>query len=659
MLIEGAMAQKKPLVSVVVAIYNQGQLISDAVASVLRQTFTDWELVICDDGSTDNTYAILSKYKELYPDRITLLRNDKNEGVSRARNRAIKKSSGEYIAFLDSDDWWDEKKLEKQVRLFKESLNVGLVFTKASVIGDGNFSKSEILAEESYFKKLCGVDKISKKKLMKENNICFSSIMVLRKAIEMAGYFDEKLLYQVEDWILSLKIIYLFDLSCVSERLTNYRLHKDSYSARFFLKEKMAKESFIQIRCVVFRFMLKNLFIKKASTGILERVLLIASFCASVLEDEIMLFVRKNHRIIKTVRFLKQIAYHLLGFINRIKFSEVPNLLILFVTAKCNSKCKTCFYWKDVNNTKKELELKNIKTIFDTMPKTACVLITGGEPFLRSDIADVLILTANNENILSVSINTNGTMPDKIDYVMRNVLRQRKNPKNYFINISLDGFRPTHNKIRGINCYDQAIETINMISELKRDFDNLYVSAITVISNDNMIEIRDFAKFVFAEVNLDFHYFEIIRGAPRAMEMLKLNKEIVKDLYFNILSIQEMYFKKQGMSNIKTEMAKLYHAQRLQFENFFEGKNWDIQCLAGEKVFVIYENGKFSVCEQRNPIIDIKDFGYDLRKVLKSNIVKGELEKISEEKCFCTHGCFISGSMFPRPRRVKSFARKE
>lgn len=97
--------------SVIIPTYNRAEVVSDAIDSALAQTLTDIEIIVVDDASTDNTEAVLSSYG----DKITYFTHDENQGGSAARNTGIEAASGEYIAFLDSDDTWASKKLERQI----------------------------------------------------------------------------------------------------------------------------------------------------------------------------------------------------------------------------------------------------------------------------------------------------------------------------------------------------------------------------------------------------------------------------------------------------------------------------------------------------------------------------------------------------------------
>ena len=109
-----------PLVSIVTPAYNCADKIGDTINTVLQQSYQQWELLIVDDCSKDNTAAVVEVWTQKDP-RIKLFRQEKNGGASLARNRAIMESSGKYIAFLDGDDMWLPEKLEKQIKFMREN----------------------------------------------------------------------------------------------------------------------------------------------------------------------------------------------------------------------------------------------------------------------------------------------------------------------------------------------------------------------------------------------------------------------------------------------------------------------------------------------------------------------------------------------------------
>ena len=126
-------------VSVIIPTYNREKLISRAIESVLAQVYPVYEIIVVDDGSTDATKSVLApfngKIKYIY---------QKNAGIAEARNRGIKESSGEYIAFLDSDDYWAPEKLAEQVKVLDANPQVGIVFAPMPIVNE----KGEILGRK-------------------------------------------------------------------------------------------------------------------------------------------------------------------------------------------------------------------------------------------------------------------------------------------------------------------------------------------------------------------------------------------------------------------------------------------------------------------------------------------------------------------------------
>ncbi len=123
------MKNKSPKTSVVIPTYNRAKLLPHSIESVLSQTFQDFELIIVDDGSIDKTEKVVKKFQK--KDKRIFYYFQENKGPATTRNVGIKKAKGEYIAFLDSDDMWLSKKLEKQIRIFENSNNneLGCVFS--------------------------------------------------------------------------------------------------------------------------------------------------------------------------------------------------------------------------------------------------------------------------------------------------------------------------------------------------------------------------------------------------------------------------------------------------------------------------------------------------------------------------------------------------
>ncbi len=132
-----------PLVSVVLPTYNRASLLPRAIESVVRQSFCDWEIVVVDDGSTDDTQELLSDYGRRLGERWVSIRQE-NRGSSAARNRGIDACRGRYVAFLDSDDEFAPTKLQRQLEVFELRPEIGFVYSDYSILDRGGANHASV-----------------------------------------------------------------------------------------------------------------------------------------------------------------------------------------------------------------------------------------------------------------------------------------------------------------------------------------------------------------------------------------------------------------------------------------------------------------------------------------------------------------------------------
>jgi glycosyltransferase involved in cell wall biosynthesis len=204
-----------PQVSVIIPTYNGAHLLARAIQSVLGQTFRDFELIVVDDGSTDNTKELVSNIGD---ERVRYIRHEKNRGPSAARNTGIKAANGPYIAFQDSDDEWMPDKLEKQMRAFANAPSeVGVVYSGFWRIKDDQktyIPSSRIEPKDGNVHSL----------LLKSNFIGTPVVLMKRECFEKAGMFDEEL-PMLEDWELWIRISKYYQFKYINEPLvTSYHI---------------------------------------------------------------------------------------------------------------------------------------------------------------------------------------------------------------------------------------------------------------------------------------------------------------------------------------------------------------------------------------------------------------------------------------------------
>lgn len=223
------------LVSIISSSYNSSRFISQTIESILSQTYTNWELLITDDCSTDNTREIVASYQRKDP-RIRLFQLKENSGPGVARNHSIEMAKGRFVAFCDSDDWWYPEKLEKQLAFMQEK-NCALSYTSYMVCNKRQTITSIVFS----------LSKITYTTLKRDNVIgCSTAIYDVEKVGRM--YFPD--IRKRQDWGLWLHILKKVNVAYgMKEPLSVYRMQEMSLSFN--------KLSLIRYNIAVYRQVLK------------------------------------------------------------------------------------------------------------------------------------------------------------------------------------------------------------------------------------------------------------------------------------------------------------------------------------------------------------------------------------------------------------------
>lgn len=231
----------QPLVSVIMGIYNCEPTLEEAIESILSQTYTNWELIMCDDGSSDGTWAVAEKYQKKYPEKIVLLRNSRNKGLNFTLNKCLSKARGQYIARMDGDDRCCRSRFEKELQVFEQEPEIDIVS-----------SDMEFFDHTGVWGKISHPDYPKPKDFVYGSPFCHAPCMVRKCAFEaVGGYSDEKRLLRVEDYHLWVKLyakgfrgknihlpLYQMrdDRNAYARRKFCYRLN-ESYVKLFLVKE--------------------------------------------------------------------------------------------------------------------------------------------------------------------------------------------------------------------------------------------------------------------------------------------------------------------------------------------------------------------------------------------------------------------------------------
>ena len=252
------------LVSIIMPSYNTAEFISESIQSVLAQSYTDWELIIVDDCSTDNTDEVVRPY--LSDERIKYLKNEKNSGAAVSRNRALREAKGKWIAFLDSDDLWMPDKLSKQIYFMEEH---GYSFTYTNY--------AEIDTEDN----ANGITVTGPKRITKTGmfNYCWPGCLTVMYDAEKVGLIQIADIKKNNDYAMWLKVCKKADCYLLDEELALYRRGRTGSISTHSIKKligwhyKLHKEAegqnslialFNTGRNLVFGFYKKKRYVKKA-----------------------------------------------------------------------------------------------------------------------------------------------------------------------------------------------------------------------------------------------------------------------------------------------------------------------------------------------------------------------------------------------------------
>ncbi|WP_340064189.1 glycosyltransferase family 2 protein [Ascidiimonas aurantiaca] len=248
---------EQPLVSVIMPAYNAGKFIKDSITSVRNQTYTNWELIITDDASTDTTANLVKDFCIKDP-RIQLLQLPGNFGAGMARNKAIEHAQGDFIAFLDADDLWVPEKLEKQL-LFMQKKNIQVSFTSYNLISEKG---------EPLFKTVEALPAIDIKKIKKANYIGNLTGMYSVLAL---GKIYMPVIRKRQDWALWLYCIQKAGKAYgLQEVLASYRIRRESVSSNklnllqynYLFYRKACKFGVLKSLWYLLQFLFEHFFVK-------------------------------------------------------------------------------------------------------------------------------------------------------------------------------------------------------------------------------------------------------------------------------------------------------------------------------------------------------------------------------------------------------------
>lgn len=338
-----------------------------------------------------------------------------------------------------------------------------------------------------------------------------------------------------------------------------------------------------------------------------------------------------------------------------------PGFLVFFVTSRCNCRCSFCFNRENVRGGRgKELSLKEIDKIACSMQPLPQLLLSGGEPFLREDLAEIVALFYLRSGTRQISIPTNGTLTRQTRAAVRSMLE--KCPKAYLnINLSLDGIGEDHDLSRGLKgCFERLCQTYSSLEEIRKANQRLSINFLTTIKLDNAAKVPHIIEYVKKHFNANYHSLVLVRGNIDTAER-NFDLERMEEMLDTFYAARERFSNLPIFSRIGPAMAsavqKILSQSRRQEKRCFH-------CLAGRKMVVLTPEGKVMPCEplwlepeargkrdaQAFVMGNLEAYDFDLPKALDSPEAKKIKRFIAAGKCWCVYGCAVLNSMIYSPR---------
>ena len=337
-----------------------------------------------------------------------------------------------------------------------------------------------------------------------------------------------------------------------------------------------------------------------------------------------------------------------------IKRNQLPSYFIFFPTSRCNLSCSHCFYHDSLNKRFNELSLDEIDTFTKTMDPLLNLTLTGGEPYLRHDLDQIVRIFYENTKVPTITIPSNGWYLEKMVKQINNMMKWC--PK-LILNqlISFDGLEEDHDRIRGTKgTFNKALSAAMTIKKLQHEFGRINLGVATVFSSENQHKIKDIVKGIYELVKPDNITIALVRGSPKE----KVNENLDIKLYQEAVQYRDSLFYSKKMSgHTKFKGNKLATASRVilaeKVQKIYETQEYQMPCYVGNLSGVMYPEGQVHPCEildNSHKIGNIRDFNLNFRELWLSLKAKEEVNFIRKTKCVCTHECFNSVNILFNPK---------
>lgn len=319
---------------------------------------------------------------------------------------------------------------------------------------------------------------------------------------------------------------------------------------------------------------------------------------------------------------------------------QTPPFMIVFINSICNLTCEHCFYWKELNK-RNDLTFEEFEKLSLDLGEFENLNLSGGEPFIRKEFADICELFINNNRVRNIYVPTNGYFTDRTEKALRQLMKS-ETLELFVCEISLDGMPEYHNKFRGNpQSFEKAMETYEMLARLNAEDPRFRIHSNTVAMSENMDEIWQLTEYLHDNCpKIEHHNLAIIRGDRKNPSLQGPHLEKYKELYRHVAEVWSDRDQRRFGASVEP-MMQWAKVKTIESESQF------IPCKAGVLTGVVYANGDVSVCEQHFPLGNLREKSFF--EIWDSSEAARLRESIKAKNCYCTNEVFLWSSIVFQP----------
>lgn len=317
-----------------------------------------------------------------------------------------------------------------------------------------------------------------------------------------------------------------------------------------------------------------------------------------------------------------------------------PPLLVLFVNSICNMRCEHCFYWRSLNQ-RDDLSFEEIVALSESLDRVENLNLSGGEPFLRQEIAEICLQFVRENGTRQIYVPTNGYFAERTEKAIGRILEEEALDL-FVVELSLDGTAEFHDEFRGArDSFARAMETYDVLARMQAEDPRLRIHAISTATDVNVDEIRRLTEHLYERCpRMDHHNLAIIRGDRKNPDLLTPDLDEYADLYAHV---RRVWAPRETGRYGGTVEPMLQWAKLRTLE---EGTQV-VPCTAGRLSAVVYANGDVSLCELHEPIGNLRERPFP--EIWASARADSLRSSIAAKECHCTTEVFLWPSIVFQP----------